>query len=275
MIMENETSPKSVEEGKFTLIDSLVTAMFAPKEYGNLLRLKNGKIVGYVLIVVLLSCVIQYAIPALGSIAGLGGMKSIIMNEIPEFSLQKGEFYYEKKIDNMEETMGVYLLVDTTVDSFSKEDVPENVMQAMMVSKSNMIIYNSLYGMGGMVDVQNFEDFKDYTITNQTVADMSGWIYAGLAGFFVFLCGVAMVEYLCTALFYAAFLYILVKNMIQELTFGTVFKVVLFAQTIGLLVQSVTYCIGGELLMIAGNFFNVLVTVILMNKALIRFKIVQ
>lgn len=271
--MDNETSAKRSGEEKFTLIDSLITAMFVPKGYDRLLKLSKGKIVRHVLVVLLLVCLVQYAIPSLGSIAGLGGVEGILMNETPAFALEDGKFYLEEKIEQVDEVSGVCLIVDTTVDEYTKEDVPANMMQAVLVSRNNMLVYNSMYGVGAMVESQNFEDLKDLTITNQTVSDMSGFIYASLLFVFVIVWFAAIAEYLLTALFYAFFMYMFVKVVIQDLTFGTVYKVAVFAQTIGVIVEAITYSLGIEFLYMAGGFFNVFVTIMLMNKVIIKFKI--
>ena len=94
-----ERKMETNNDKSFSLIDSMITAMFLPKEYGKLLKLSNKRIVRYVAVVMFLVCVIQYAILGLGSIAGLGGIQGIVMNEIPEFSLQDGTFYLGEKIE--------------------------------------------------------------------------------------------------------------------------------------------------------------------------------
>ena len=271
--MEKQTSVKKNEEEKFTLIDSLITAMFAPKEYHKLLKLTTGKVVRYIVILLFLVCVIQYAIPILGSIAGLGGVEGIILNEIPEFSLEDGKFYFEEKYEKRDEVSGVYCVIDTTVDAYTREDVPKNMIQAVMISESNMLVYSSVYGLGGMVEVQNFEDLKGYTISNQTIADMSGVIYICLFFVFVLLWFAAIVEYLLVAAFYAVFMFILMKAIMPDLRFETVYKVTVFAKTIGAIVEAITYCLGGELLYTTGSFFSVLITMILMNKVILQCKI--
>lgn len=270
--MEKQASEKKSGEEKFTLIDSLITAMFVPKEYHKLLKLSSGKVVRYIAVLLFLVCLIQYAIPTLGSIAGLGGVEGILLNEIPEFSLEDGKFYLEEKLEKADEVSGVYFVIDTTVDAYTREDVPKNMIQAVMVSESNMLVYNSVYGLGGMVETQSFENLKGYSISNQTVADMSGVIYICLFFLFILLWFAAIVEYLVSAAFYALFMFILVKAFMQDLRFETVYKVTVFAQTIGAIVEAITYCLGIELLYMAGGFFNVFVTVVLMNKVILQFK---
>lgn len=271
--MKRDTSAGKPEEEKFTLIDSLITAMFVPKEYNKLLKLSVGKITRYVFVVLLLVCLIRYAVPVLGSIAGLGGMEGILMNETPQFALEDGKFSYEEKVEQIDEVSRICLIVDTTVDEYTKEDVPANMLQAVLVSENNMLVYNSLYGMGAMVESQRFEDLKELTITNQTVADMSGFLYAGLMFLFVVVWFASIIEYLLMAFFYGGITYVFLKALIPNLKFGTAYKTAVFAQTIGLIVESVTYSLGIETLYMAGGFFNVLVTVSLMNKVLVRFKI--
>lgn len=271
--MEHETSGSTAGGEKLTLIDSLITAMFIPKEYGKLLTMKIGNIIRYILVVVLLTSVIQYAIPVLGAIAGLGGMKSIVMNEIPKFSLEDGIFFLDEKIETINEEAGVYLCVDTTEKTFTKEDIPKDMIQVVMVSESNMLVYNSVYGIGGMESSMNFKEFKDFTINNQRVADMSGLIYAGFFIFFLVLWFLSIVKYLGIALFYGFFLYALMKGLMQELTFGMVYKITLFAMTIGMIMEAVTYCLGNGLLYMAGSFFNVMITIILINKAIVHCKL--
>lgn len=270
--MENETMSNNEQKEKLTWIDCMVTAMFSPKEYGKLIRLSGGKIAKYVAVLLLLVCTIQYAIPTLGSIAGLGGMKDIILYEIPQFSLKDGVFYLEEKIEIIDEATGASVIVDTTVDVFTKEDVPANMIQAVLVSKSNMLVYNSVYGME-TTDESKFEDMKDVEISNETVSELSGAIYFLLVCVFVFFYFAAVMEYLIIALVYGGFLYMMVKLIMPELRFGKVYKAGLFAQTIGVLVEAVTYCLGIELLYMAGAIFNVFITVVLMNKAVLQFKI--
>lgn len=270
-----EKKVETNNDKSFSLIDSMITAMFLPKEYGKLLKVSNKKIVRYVAVVVLLVCIIQYAILGLGSIAGLGGIKGIVMNEIPEFSLQDGKFYFEEKLEKKDEVSGVYLLIDTSQKEFTRDDVPQNMLQAVLVSESNMVVYNGISGLGGMVETQSFDIYKDIVINNQSVADMSGLIYLALFFFFVLLYFAAIVEYLFYALLYAGFTYFVVKTIMIDLEFGDVYKITLFAQTIGQIVEAVTYCLGIELLYMAGSIFAVMTTVVLMNRAIQEFHVTR
>ena len=273
--MNNKNNEGNREQERMKMSDRFITAMFLPKEYGKLLKLKMGKIVSYFLVLILLVSTIQYAIPTLGAIEGMGGIKNIILNEIPDFSLKDGKFSYDEKVEEQDETAGIYFLVDTSVDKFTKEDIPEDVVEAIIVSNTNILVYNNISGLGGIVQEETFDHYTDFTITNQTVADLSGLIYVTMVFIFIMLCVMLAVEYLFSGLFYAVVMYLLAKTMLMEMDFGTVYKIALFAKSTGAIVMAVTYCINNTLFILAGSSFNMLLTIIIMNKALIQIKLKQ
>lgn len=265
--VNNASATQNENNEKMGMADRFLTAMFLPKEYKKLLKIKTGQIVSYLAVLLLLISVIQYAIPAFGALAGMGGLKHIILNEIPEFSLKDGQFYLEEKLEQDDGEMGVYMLVDTEVDEFTKEDVPEGAMQAILVSKTNMLVYNNISGLGGIVQEDTFENYKELTITNRTIADMSWIFYIIIAIGFVFAYLMLLVKYLMSALFYAVMLYLLCKGMLNY-EFKKMYKIALFAQSIGAIVVAVSYCIDSNMFMMAASIFSALVTVILMNAAI-------
>ena len=70
---------------------------------------------------------IRYVIPTLAFVAGMGGMKNIIIQEIPDFYLQDGQFSLDERIEKEDEVNGIYVLCDTEVDKFTKEDIPQGM----------------------------------------------------------------------------------------------------------------------------------------------------
>lgn len=273
--VNDKNNGNNAKQEKMRMSDRFITAMFLPKDYGKLLKLKTGRIISYFLLLLLLVSVIQYVIPTLGAIAGMGGVKNIILNEIPEFSLKDGKFSFAEKLEQEDENTGVYLLVDTSVNKFTKDDIPEDVVEAIMVSSTNILVYNSVSGLGGMVQEDTFDHYKELTITNKTVADASIIIYIAMFFAFIILYVMTFVKYLFSGLFYAVVMYLLTKTMLMETEFGAIYKVALFAQSTGAIVVAVTYCINSTLFILAGSAFNMLITIIIMNKALLQMKMEQ
>ncbi len=263
------------EQERMSMADRFITAMFTPREYGKLLRLRSGSVIGFLVLVSFLISFIQYAIPTLGAVAGMGGIRNIVENQIPQFSLKNGEFTLDEKIEKQDNSVGVYVLVDTSKKKFTKEDIPANVVEAILVSKSNILLYNEVTGVGKLVQEEKFSDYKNLTISNTTLADTSTMFYIMMVVVYVFVYLFVLVKYLFTAVFYAVVMYLLSKTMMLDLTFGKVYKIALFAQAFGSIVMAVTYCIGSAILVLTGSAFNMLVTVILMNKAIMTMKMEQ
>ena len=263
------------QKERMSMADRFITAMFTPREYGKLLRLGTGSVIGFLALVIFLISFIQYAIPTLGAVAGMGGIRNIIENQIPQFSLKDGVFTLDEKIEQQDNSTGVYILVDTSKKEFTKDDIPANVVEAIMVSKSNVLLYNEVTGIGKLVQEEKFSNYKDLTISNDTLADASGMFYIMMVVMYVFVYLFVLAKYLFTAIFYAVVMYLLSKTMMMDLTFGKVYKIALFAQTFGTIVMAITYCIGSAILVLTGSAFNMLVTVILMNKAIMTMKMEQ
>lgn len=265
-------NPNNENNEKMSMADRFITAMFLPKEYEKLLRLSGGSVIGFMVVLMLLVSFIQYAIPTLGAIAGLGGIRNIVENELPQFSFQNGEFNLDDKIEWQDNSAGVYLLVDTKQKEFTREDVPANVIQAIMVSRSNVLLYNEVTGIGTMVQEEKFSDYEAFTMSNSILADMAPMFYAILVCIYVFRYLLLLVKYLIAALCYSTVMYLLGKTMLPDITFGKIYKIALFAQVFGSVVLAVTYCIGSTMLILTGSVFNMLVTIILMNKAMFTMK---
>lgn len=273
--MENTTPNRehtNNKKQKMSMADRFMTAILLPKEYDKLLRLSMGKLVQFLTVLILLIAVIRYAIPALGAIASMGGVKNIILNEIPEFSLDNGIFTLDEKLERSDEINGIYMIVDTSVEQYTKKDIPDNVVEAIMVSKTNMLFYNYVAGLGGIVEENKFEDFKELTINNGTVAKQSPLIYACLFFLFVIMLIFEIVKYLAAGLLYAVVMYLLAKTMLVEITFGKVYQITMYAQAAGAIVNAVMYCIDIPILILAGSSFAMLITVMLINRVLIQIK---
>lgn len=269
-----ETNNSFVENNseKITVADRFLIAMFSPKEYGKILKEKTNKAVWFTILLIFLCTMIRYVIPTVALIAGMGGMKDIIINEVPEFSLENGEFTLEKRIEKDDELSGVYVLIDTDVKKFTNDDVPKGVVEAVLVSKTNMLVYNEYTGFTGETQEALFSDWKDITITNKTIIDNVGFIYFGIVIMLISMYFFELGKYLMMGLFYSLFMLVYVKMFMLPTSFGQVFKTSVYAQAIGTLVYAITCCIGNATLIFAGNVFEILITFSIMRKVIFPIK---
>lgn len=257
---------------KMSMADRFITAMFLPGEYPALIRLTAGKIISFLIFLILLLSLIQYGVPALAALVGYGGVRGFIIDEMPDFSLQNGVFFVSEKYEWDDSDAGIYMLIDTDKESFTEDDVDKDMLQVMLVSRSNILMYNNITGMTGLVQEQKFSELSGITIDNESVANMAPLIYIGMFITFVVLYLFTLIRYIISALFYALILYMLSRIMSGGLSFGKIYKIALFAQTIGAIVSAVANFIGTPVFIMAGSTFAMIVTVLIMNRA--YFKIV-
>ncbi len=272
MINTTSVEGQAEKEEKMRVADRFITAMVIPKDYGRLLRRSVGRLIQFLVLLVLLVSVIRYAVPALGAIAGMGGVKDIILYEIPAFSLKDGVFTLEDDIEKIDEMNGIYLVVDTSVEKYTKEDVPANMVEAVMISKTGILFYNHLSGIGELAQETKFSDFGEIDFDNQALAEKAPLIYMGLCVLFVMLYIFEMVKYLAMGLFYAVLMYLLTKAVVAELTFGELYKMAMYAQAVGAIISAVMYCINVSILILAASSFSLLITIMIINRALLYMK---
>lgn len=270
--MENDNSTREEQRDHMKIADFFMTAMFKPKSYKILLDQKIGKLIQYLLVFILLVSLVQYAIPVAGAIAGMGGVESIIMNEIPQFTLKDGVLEVNEKIEQTDEEMKIYVLVDTSVDKFTKDDIPRDMLQVLLVSKSNMLIYNNMQAMNGIIQEDKFENYKGIQLDNKTMVNLKPLIYIILFFSFLLACTMTLAKYMFMALFFAGMAFVFVKGLTLELSFGKVYILALYAQSLGVLVEAVSTCIANPLLMMGGMIFNMFATVFIMNRVLFLLK---
>lgn len=282
IIMDNwkqdEENKETVRnQGNKKLSECFMIAMFAPREYRNsLLKLPTKKMVGYFLCLIILITVIQAVIPTAGAIAGMGGFRKIMMEQVPDFELKDGTLFLDGRFKLDDEDSGIYVLVDTNEEVFTKEDAVVNTtfVESILISRTNVIVSNMVAGMGTMSQEYKLSDFGDLHITNETLADMESFYYVMMFFMYILVFVLMGMKYMLSSLIYAAFMLFMTKMMMLDVTFGEIYKVAMYANTIGSIVEAVTYCIGNPMLMMAGSIFHVFVTLSLMNRVYVRTVIV-
>ena len=81
------------ENKKVTLLDQLSIAVSSPKNYKQLVKLKTGRLVWFVVIISFLLAFIEFGIDAIFWVGKVGGLRNLITNKIPAFT------YHDNKLD--------------------------------------------------------------------------------------------------------------------------------------------------------------------------------
>ena len=98
------------ENKKVTLLDQLSIAVSSPKNYKQLVKLKTGRLVWFVVIISFLLAFIEFGIDAIFWVGKVGGLRNLITNKIPAFT------YHDNKLDmehDMQLEIGMLLCTST------------------------------------------------------------------------------------------------------------------------------------------------------------------
>lgn len=269
----SQEEKEELNPDEMKLTERFMIAMFSPGDYQKtLLRLSAKKMVGYFLCLILLLTVIWNVIPTVGAVAGMGGFRQIIEERIPDFELKDGNFFLNERIEIDDEQAGVYILIDTNEEVFTKEDVEARggVVETILVSRTNAQVSSMVGGIGAMIQEYRFSDFGDLQMTNQDLIDMIPFYYVLMFVSFIAMYIGMGIRYMFSALFYTIFVFFMTRMLMIDNEFGEVYKTAMYAKTIGAIVEAVTYCIGSPLLIMAGSVFHFFITLTNMNRVYVK-----
>lgn len=259
---------KTEEEKTLVIADRFVIAMFSPGKYNQLLKEKTGKIVKFMAVLLVLVTMVRYVVPLLGMIAGMGGIETIISKEVPDFSIKDGVFYYEDRIETEDDVNGIYVLVDTQEDKFTKADVPGDIVEAVMVSKTNILVYNQNYVGSDFVQELDFSDYETLDISKEGLIEHAGVIYAGIGGLVFVMYFVELGKYLLYALFFSLFMMWFFNMFMPSTSFGMLYKTTLYAQTTGTLLYSMACGLGSSTLISIASVLQFVIPFFIVRKVL-------
>jgi len=269
---ENQEEHESKNE-KVTMADRFLIAMFSPKEYDKLLKLPMKNVITFLLCLISLLTIVQAVIPTFGAVAGMGGMKNLILNRIPDFELKDGKFFYADRYEVNDEQSGIYILVDTDQEEFVDSDLKReaNTVETILVSRTNMLVSNYIGGVEALRQNYQFKDFGDFYVSNESLTNYIPFFYLCMIIGCVFSFFILLIRYLVSALCYAAFIYAIERFLLQKtIQFGQTYLVAIFAKTVGTIVLAVAICAGTTLIIMAADSFAVFTTVIIMNKVCVH-----
>lgn len=226
---------KQVEE--YPLWRILVTCFQGARKYPDLLKQKSSKKVCYFFFLLVISSLFSFIVPVTGYILGIGGIGNYIQNRVPEFTFQNGQLDMESPITY--ERDGAKIYVDTSVDSYTKADLDENMVVEMLVSKNNVMMLQNR-----VVQEMKLSELSPLSCSKQ-------WLLNNIPLFYILIVGAYIFTYLSDAMSLLLLMVMLVligwltSNVNQaDLKFSQLFSLALFASTMQLLVQSVNGAIG-------------------------------
>lgn len=257
-----------MEEKKMNVLDQMLFAMFKPRRYKELTKLKTMNIVLYVAILVVLLSVVKYAIPTGAYIASRGGITHILDTVVPDFSLENGKLDVKETVEK--EFSGSIIVVDTSVESFdekSTEEYLKDYTQCMLISKTNMVVNSGIYSESKFSDLGNVNFDKDMLL--QSVPMMYVYLFAAFIVCIVYTLFQFMVMGLLFSLFAMSF------NAITDvrLSYGKILKLTLYSLTLPQIIMAITSVFGGYVANMIALLIAMVLCMIIINIGILSHKL--
>lgn len=246
---------RSFQKTKLKFIEQIRIALSKPLWYKSLLQQSVGKHICYFLMLLVLITVIRFVIPCTAYLQSVGGLKNLIYNGIPQFSLENGILQVDSVVD-IEEN-GVRFIIDTSVDAYTTADAQQKAGEmgegmniVYMVSRTNIV--------NNVSDVSaDFTLLNGIMITNDTVYRIAP-LYLIFYGIFSFIGN--MMAYFISALFFALFGYLMNRALKLNLKFGQIYVIALYAKSVEILLEAVLEVVAISLLYYIGSIVGIFIT---------------
>lgn len=211
-----------MEKSKFNFFKQIQYAVTKPLQYYRLTKVSGGRMTGFVFLFVLITSLFTI-IPFLYSMVGPNGATKFLHDKLPAFEFSNGELNVDERFEEKES--GTYVLIDTSKDKFSADDIDNLYDESILVSKTNMITYQ--YGKTQVID---FAQLKGLHFDNSIIDKLMPFLYL----IFIFIACI-MYVFMVAAYFFTAVLYSLVGLITSaavhaNLTYATIFKTAVYGK---------------------------------------------
>lgn len=217
-----------MEKSKLNFFQQIRFAITKPIQYYKLTKVSGGRMTGFVFLFVLLLSLFTI-IPLLYETFGPNGINHYLHEELPAFELSNGELYVADRYE--EDDNGTYILIDTSVEKFSDEDISGLYDQEILISKTNIV--NSQLGKTQII---SFSDLGGLHFDNKIINVLMPFIYL-----IIILIAIFIYVFMVAGYFFTALLYSIVGMIVSAIThtglrYGTLYKTAIYGKvTAGIL----------------------------------------
>ncbi len=254
------------EYKKVTLLDQFSIAVSSPKNYKNLTGLKTGRLVAFVILLSFLLAFIEFGIDAIFWVSKVGGFRNLAENEIPAFTYSDGRLSIESDIQIAVGSGNLY--INTESADVSLDDM-ETDGSYIAVGSENITV-------GIVSGGQGYEYMKmpirylmlPQGFDNAKLAACAPLFYVYII--IMFLCvmiGLAGRQ-LLLALIFSILGNTSAKNLNTGLSYGKVYVICVYAQTLAMFIMSVNSAAGYMVSSFFVWFVTMFISIIFMNRAI-------
>lgn len=229
------------EYSKVTLVDQLAIAVSSPKNYKHLTKLKESKTVAFVILLTFILTFIQFGVGVLTFLLHVGGLKNLILNDVPQFQMENGRLEAEAEMSLDIGATTIYM--NTDYDEISLSDLETNGVY-IAFGKENVVM-----GMVNGTETYEYSNIKLDTLfydgfNNEQLASSVPAFYIALGIIYIIMMLGDGVELVFLALVFSIVGRALARGLHTGLSYGNVLRVCIYGQTLSLLLTAANTCIG-------------------------------
>lgn len=221
---------QNYEEPKKTSFFLQFPYSFNPTKYGMLMNVNVGAMIGFVVLLLAICTLVSYISFAI-SFNDKEAFNAV-MDVVPYFSLDNGEFYIEEDFEYDDPNKDAYLYFSDDYDSFSvgdAEDVHNNGYDSVvLISRTNLVMesdgeYNQLY----FRDISNLSFDKNWIMESM----LPVLFFVISIGFFVYFIGRIFWYFFC-ALIYMLIAMLCALIFHRKFSAGVFYKTCVYAKVL-------------------------------------------
>ena len=254
------------EYKKVTLIDQIAIAVSSPKNYRHLTGLGTGRRVLFVVVMSFILAIMEFGIDAIFWVSKVGGFRNLAKQEIPAFTYQDGKLYIERDIQI---SVGSGILYINT-------DAAEVELDGLDTDGSYVAIGSEYVTVGIVSGGTGYEYMKTPIkyfmlpdgFNNDGLAACAPLFYMYIGIMFALVMIGCAGRQLLLALLFSIVGNTVAKNLNTGLSYGKVYVICVYAQTLAMLIMSVNTAVD----YMVSSFFVWMITMFIsmmfMNKAI-------
>lgn len=230
---------------KISWFEQFKIACLKPSQYKRLLDLAKGRVVLFLAVITLITTILGYGMNIAGFSVSVGGWKNFILNRLPAFELKDGTLSVDSKMDFT--ISGIHFIADTSKDKVDIETLSNKYTTEMAFAKDEMVVKST--AVANMLNKISFKNYKNVEFNNQAMTAMIPMIHIFIAVMFFSKWIANIISYLTIAVFISMLAYFNQKTRLdrknkEDVSFGKIFKLSIYARVIFQLIETIGVTAG-------------------------------
>lgn len=224
-----------------TFSEQIWYGLFKPSKYKEVLELKARRSVLYVVVLMLILGLVTFVMPTAAVIAGFGGMEKLFTETMSPMSYDGEELTIERPFRMAVE--GSIFIIDT--ESYT---VPDSKLEKdgayIAVGSKNIRLTTVIGGQIWSDSTMPLNQVIGAGFNNQSLVSLIPAIYVSLFICYLIMCLGYFIKYAVFALILSIFINSVNKQMNIGLSFGQVFMLCFYGQSLGMVISNFNLAIG-------------------------------